>query len=44
VDDEVDRVGDLLADRGVREADSGHERQRLQPAKRLLRRARVDGR
>ena len=42
VDDEVDRVGDLLAHRAVREPEAGHEGERLQAAQRLLRRARVD--
>ena len=39
----VQRAGDLLADRAVRQPDVGHQRQRLDPAQRLLGRACVDG-
>ncbi len=41
-DDEVERVGDLLAQRRVRQADIGHQRKRLDPAQRLGRRPGVD--
>ena len=43
-DHEIDRVGHLLADRRVRQAEAGHQRQRLQPPQRLGRVARVDRR
>ena len=41
-DDEVDRVGDLVADRRERQPDVGHQRERLEPAQRLGRAAGVD--
>ena len=40
--DEVDRIGDLLADRRHRQPDVGHQRERLEPAQRLRAAARVD--
>ena len=40
--DEVDRVGDLVADRRERQPDVRHQRERLEPAQRLGRAAGVD--
>ena len=44
VDDEVDPARELLADRLVRQADAGHQRQRLEPPQGVLGRVRVHGR
>ena len=44
VDDEVHRAGHLLADRLVRQPESGHQRERLDAPQRLLRRTGMDGR
>ena len=41
---EVERVGDLLAQRGVREPEARHQRERLDAAQRLGGAAGVDGR
>ena len=44
MDDQVDAAPHLLGDRLVRQADPGHQRQRLEPAQRIGGRVGVDGR
>ena len=42
LDDQVDRAGDLLADRLERQIETGHEDQRLEPRERLAGAVRMD--